>query len=264
MQYYESEVPPNECPICQDERSYLNWRGQQWTTLAELQSKGYKNVITETESNLYKLMTVPALAISQRAFIVRTDEGNLLWDCVSYIDQSTIDEVSRLGGIRAIAISHPHYYSSMVEWSQAFGNVPIYIHHLDRKWIMRKSPSEIVWNGSTRKLFGGLEMVHLGGHYAGGTVLHWPNGAGGKGVVLSADIIKSAEDRKWAAFMYSYPNMIPLPGRKVREMSDKICRYKFERLYSSFDGFEILSEARNAVKKSADRYNKFLKYSKKF
>ena len=29
--------------------------------------------------------------------------------------------MNELGGIAAIAISHPHYYTSMVEWSRAFG-----------------------------------------------------------------------------------------------------------------------------------------------
>ncbi len=47
--------------------------------------------------------------------------------------------VRRLGGIAAIAISHPHYYTTMVEWSRAFGNAPIFLHELDRKWISRSA-----------------------------------------------------------------------------------------------------------------------------
>ncbi|MGI0090856.1 MAG: MBL fold metallo-hydrolase, partial [Nitrososphaerales archaeon] len=94
-----------------------------------------------------------------------------------------------------------------------------------------------------------------------GTVLHWPQGANSRGVVLSGDIIKSAEDRRWAAFMYSYPNMIPLSGKIVRRMADTICTYKFERMYSSFEDLEIISKARAAVRRSADRYIRFLRVS---
>ena len=37
------------------------------------------------------------------------------------MDDATIARVNELGGIAEIAISHPHYYTSMVEWSRAFG-----------------------------------------------------------------------------------------------------------------------------------------------
>ncbi|MGI0091930.1 MAG: hypothetical protein ACREBS_09490, partial [Nitrososphaerales archaeon] len=136
--------------------------------MEELASKGYQNVISEAEADLYKIRTQPSVAISQRAFLVRTTEGNLLWDCVSYIDESTIDAIRKLGWVIAIAISHPHYYSTMVEWSEAFDDAPIYINNLDRKWIMRKSSNIALWKGGKKKLFAGLELVRLGGHFDGG------------------------------------------------------------------------------------------------
>ena len=57
---------------------------------------------------------MPAFGIGQRALLVRTREGNILWDCVSLIDSDTVALIKALGGIYAIAISHPHYYTSMV------------------------------------------------------------------------------------------------------------------------------------------------------
>lgn len=56
--------------------------------------------------------TEPSFAIGQRALLVRTPQGNVLWDSITLIDDATVDAVRKLGGIRAIAISHPHYYSS--------------------------------------------------------------------------------------------------------------------------------------------------------
>jgi hypothetical protein len=34
-------APRKDCPICEDERQYVGWDGQQWTTLAELRGAGY-------------------------------------------------------------------------------------------------------------------------------------------------------------------------------------------------------------------------------
>ncbi len=43
-----------------------------------------------------------------------------------------LQAVEKLGCIRAIAISHPHFYSSMVAWGRQF-NAPIYVHEVGRK-----------------------------------------------------------------------------------------------------------------------------------
>lgn len=139
-QFPSRPQPPTECPICQDSRQYVGWSGQQWTTLDELR-KTHENEITEEEPGLFSIHTKPSFAIGQRAFLIKTAEGNLLWDCVALIDDMTKTEIRRLGGISAIAISHPHYYTTMVEWSRAFDNAPVYLHELNRPWIMRPDPS---------------------------------------------------------------------------------------------------------------------------
>ena len=79
----------------------------------------------------------PKAGIGQRAFLVRTKEGNVLFDCVPPLDDATVAAVKKLGGLAAVAVSHPHYYTTMVEWSHAFGKVPVHIHKLDAKWVMR-------------------------------------------------------------------------------------------------------------------------------
>src|SRR5262245_61834919 len=114
-QYPDSAAPPTHCPICEDERQYIGWNGQQWTTLAKLQ-QSRKNIVKSHEPGLTGIGSDPRFAIGQRALLVQTAQGNLLWDCISMIDDATIAAVQALGGINAISISHPHYYSSMVEW----------------------------------------------------------------------------------------------------------------------------------------------------
>src|SRR5690242_19210820 len=157
-QYPESARPPEHCPICEDERQYVGPDGQEWTTLEKLRET-HKNTIKQEEEDLYSINTEPKLGIGQRAFLIRTPRGNLLWDCVGLIDDPTISRIKELGGIAEIAISHPHYYTSMVEWSRAFGDAPIHIHEAERPWVMRPDPCVRFWNGESRTLLGGLPLV---------------------------------------------------------------------------------------------------------
>ena len=210
-QFSETLQPPAHCPICEDERQYVNPDGQKWTTLEELRSS-HKNIIKQEEPDLYSINTEPKFGIGQRAFLIRTDKGNILWDCVALVDDATIARVTELGGIAEIAISHPHYYTSMVEWSRAFGGAPIHLHEAERPWVMRPDPCIHFWTGGTHELRAGLKLVSTGGHFEGYQVLHWPAGAGGRGALMAGDQPQICMDPKQVSFMYSYPNYIPLNG----------------------------------------------------
>ena len=251
-QFAESDAPPAACPICSDERQYIGYDGQRWTTLEELQ-RDYHNVIKPVEPGLTGIGTHPTFAIGQRALLVQTPHGNLLWDCVSLIDEPTVAAVRALGGVRAIAISHPHYYSSMVEWSRAF-DAPIYLHADDQQNIMRPDPAIELWQGETRELWEGLTLIRCGGHFAGGQVAHWAAGAGGAGVLLTGDIIQVVQDRRYVSFMYSYPNLIPLPARAVRRIVAAVEPYAFARIYGAWWDKIIPEDAKGAVARSAARY----------
>jgi len=182
--------------------------------------------------------------------------GNLLWDCISLLDDKTIAEVRAHGGIRAIAISHPHFYSSMVEWSERFG-AQIFLHAADRQWVMRESPRIQFWEGTTLSLWDGLTLINCGGHFEGGTVLHWPaasRGCGSKGALLTGDIIQVVEDRRYVSFMRSYPNLIPLGAAAIHHIIEMIEPFLFEQLYGAWWQANILSDAKAAVAQSAQRY----------
>ena len=251
-QFAAPERAPERCPICDDERQYVGWDGQRWTTLENL-SRDYHNVIRAEEPGLTGIGTHPSFAIGQRALLVQTPGGNILWDCVSLLDEPTIAAVRALGGIAAIAISHPHYYSCMVEWARAF-NAPVYLHAADRAWVMRPDPALAFWEGEARELGDGLTLLHCGGHFAGGTVLHWAAGAEGRGALLSGDILQVVQDRRYVSFMYSYPNLIPLPAATVRRIADAVAPYTFDRLYGAWWGRVVQEDAKAAVARSAARY----------
>jgi hypothetical protein len=251
-QFAESESPPLHCPICEDERQYIGWNGQQWTTLENLGSS-HHNIIKAIEPGLTGIGTHPDFAIAQRALLVQTPQGNVLWDCISLIDEPTIAVIQALGGIQSIAISHPHYYSSMVEWGNAF-DATIYLHAADQQWVMRPDSCIHFWEGDTYPLADGLNLIHCGGHFAGGTVLHWSTGAEGRGALLSGDILTVVSDRRYVSFMYSYPNLIPLSAEKVGEIAAAVEPYDFDRIYGAWWGRVVSQNGKQSVRLSAQRY----------
>jgi len=168
---------------CEDERQFVRHGGQEWTTLKRLAADHHNRLEVEAPR-------LPGIGIT-------------------LLDGQTAAELNARGGIRAIAISHPHYYTTMVDWAERF-DAQIFLHTADREWVMRKSSRIRFWEGTTLSLWDGLTPINCGGHFEGGAVLHWPAGANGKGALLTGDIIQVVQDRRYVSFMRSYPNLIPL------------------------------------------------------
>lgn len=253
-QFAQTAHEPEQCPICEDERQYVGHNGQQWTTLPKLQ-QSYHNCIDQQENNLYGIGTEPKFAIGQRALLIQSKQGNILWDCISLIDDTTIEAVNSLGGISAIAISHPHYYAAAIEWAKAF-DVQVYLHQADQQWVMRPDPAIEFWTGDTLTLQPNITLIKAGGHFAGGTVCHWAAGTQGAGTLCSGDIIQVVADRRWVSFMYSYPNYIPLCATKVQHILNAIEPCAFDRIYGAFWNAIVSSDAKASVRRSAKRYIK--------
>jgi hypothetical protein len=235
-QYAPTPKPPASCPICLDERQYVTPAGQSWTTLDVLAQRNM-NAIRELEPGLISLLTFPHFGIGQRALFLRTPHGNVLWDCIALVDRATVEMINAMGGIKAMAISHPHY----------------------RKWIMRSGPSISLWKGETKELLPGLTLICSGGHYRGGTVLHWPAGAGGKGTLLSGDIVQVVQDNKSVSFMWSFPNIIPLSAPRVEGVVNSLKPYAFDRIHGAFADRTIWSDGKGVLERSADRYLKIIR-----
>ena len=255
-QFPAGEEPPAACAVCEDARQYLAPGGQRWTTLGALR-RTHRNAWQRLEPGLYGIGTEPRFAIGQRALLLRTPTGNVLWDCIALLDDATIDVVRALGGVAAVAISHPHYYTTMVEWAHAFG-APVVLHADDRRWVMRPDPSIRFWDGETHGLaelgVEGITLVRCGGHFEGATVLHWPAGAEGRGALLTGDVLQVVPDRRYVSFMRSYPNLIPLDASSVRRIVAAVAPYGYDRVYGAWWDMHIEHDARAAVERSAARY----------
>jgi hypothetical protein len=247
-QYPETDEPPGACSICEDPRQYVPYdEGQVWVSREAF--TGDHEPELRDDHGILGLCSTPSFAIGQRALLVKSRAGNVLWDCIPYLDDAVIERVTGEGGIAAIAISHPHFHSAMVDWAHAFG-CPVYVHESNRKWVQRPDPAVRFWSGETLDLGGGLTLVRCGGHFDGSQVLHWEE----RRALLTGDTVHVIPDRRFVSFMYSYPNAIPLPPSKVQGIADALAPFEFDTIYGSWWGAVVERDGSGAVRRSADRY----------
>ena len=251
-QYADLPVAPSNCKVCSDDRQYVGWSGQRWTTHEEL--AGAHDTRIELDGDLLGIGITPSFAIPQRALYLQTDAGNILWECTSLVTPRAVAELKARGGVDMIAISHPHFYASMIEWSEALGGVPILLNAADRQWVHRSSSKVSFWTGDVHRLSPSVSLYRCPGHFPGSTVLHWTQGSHGKGVLLSGDALHVVQDRRHVTFMYSVPNYIPARPECVMEIRQRLEGLAFDDVYGYTWGLNIRGGARAAVDESFDRY----------
>jgi hypothetical protein len=255
--YPDEESPPEKCVICVDERQWVPPSGQRWTTLAELAAAGHRSEIRQVEEELLGIGVDPPVAIGQRALVIQTAEGNLLWDPPGFLDERAVEAVNDIGGLRAVTASHPHFYGSIVEWSRAF-NAKILLPQADAHWLTRPDPAVRTWSGSLEVL-PGVTLIQCGGHFPGSAVAHWADGAGGAGALLTGDTIFVTPGEERVTFVWSAPNRLPLPERAVRAVVEAVRPYRFDRIYGGWWQPVLRARAREILRASADRYVQFLR-----
>lgn len=250
-QYPEAETM-TECRVCSDERQYVGWKGQRWTTSTEIAAN--HQIQFEDCAGVMTMALAPEFAIGQRAFLIPQEGGLVMWECLPTVTQAALDRIASMGGVQAIAISHPHFYSAMHEWSAALGGVPIYLHDADEDWVGYDSPFLRFWDGERFALTGSIELVHLPGHFSGSTGLLWKTGPRPGGSLYPGDAIQVVMDRRFVSFMRSYPNLIPFGPKALKRLEDHVTPLAFSDLYGSFAGREIIGDAKERVEASFARY----------
>lgn len=256
-QHADSTTPPETCRVCRDPRQYVGWDGQRWASLTEL-AHDHRCDIRSLEAGLWGIGVEPQVAIGQRALLVQTAGGNLLWDIPGFVDRAAMEAVADMGGVAAISASHPHFYGVMVEWAQAF-QAPIWLPSADRDWVMRPDPAVEFYDDEIEPV-PGVRLIRTGGHFPGSAVAHWRAGADGRGVLLTGDTITVTQDRDRVSIMWSYPNLIPLDEETVLEVARRVEPLAYDRIYGGWWGRVVDGEAREKVAASIDRYIAMLRH----
>lgn len=245
------------CHICDDPRQFVPPFGQTFTNLSQLRFD-HRNVFTpcETDPNFIFIETAPKFAIGQRAMLIKTPRGNILWDCVAYLDRDTVKRIEEEGGLKGIVISHPHYYTTHVNWAQAF-KCPVYVAAEDEGWATSKSSHRKTITEIETDILPGsnTKVIKLGGHFPGSLVLLYkhrlliadtivttPAGMGDwsiNGLGEKVDASGAPPDRNTFSFLWSIPNMIPLGPDEMLRMWKILRGYEFEATHGAFNGMNI-------------------------
>ncbi len=246
-----AQPTPPVCPICADERQFVPGDGQIWTSRERLESEGHRLVVKEREPGLFALHVEPRFGIGQTCYLAQTEHGNLLFDVPACIDAEAVAALDELGGVAAIAPSHPHMFGVQLEWSVAFDGAPIHICSADSEWLQRRGEA-IVFYDDAVDVLPGVRLQKVGGHFAGSAIALWA-GADDRGVMLSGDSIGPVARTGWVTFMRSFPNYLPLSAAVVRRIAASVAALDFDRMYGNF-GQQISEGAHRAVQESAQRY----------
>ncbi|CZR55231.1 related to metallo-beta-lactamase family protein [Phialocephala subalpina] len=265
------------CRICDDPRQFVPPTGQAFTTLADLKKGEYKNEWKpfDGDERFWSIWTEPKFAIGQRAVLIKTTQGNVLWDCITFLDVETVEWINGMGGLAAIVISHPHYYTTHLEWAQAF-SCPVYLSWEDKQWLNRLDPmgasrtfihsrtEEIEVRGEST----GVRALKLGGHFPGSlvclahnrlliadTLVTTPAGLGdwSKGPGSRSTIDSRPPGMNSYSFMWSIPNMIPLSPEEIAGMWELLKGYEFESTHGAFVGTEVRDGGGGSGKRVKER-----------
>ncbi|KAL8647649.1 MAG: hypothetical protein Q9210_005433 [Variospora velana] len=261
--------------------------GQQWTSLTSLGEK-HSNKWEQSPFNpkIWSIWTEPKVrwsrvridrfgersvnglgqfAIGQRAMLLRTPKGNVLWDLVSFIDKPLLNfvctfsshdssydtnlmpftKIEGLGGLKAIVISHPHFYTTYIEWADHFG-CSVYMAADDQEWICRKptDPKTIkLIEGASETILQDVTVIKAGGHFPGSLVLHWDDQLFIADTIMTVPSAHSPHPRPPGqtsySFQWSIPNMIPLGPKEITQIWQSIKRYDFHTTYGAFNGMTV-------------------------
>ncbi|MDW9378695.1 hypothetical protein [Chryseobacterium sp. JV558] len=239
------------CAICMEERQYVPAAGQEWTS-HDILLKTHATEIKQLNDKLYEICITPKFAIGQRAFLLISEHGNILWDCIPLLDENVIDFIRSKGGLKAIAFSHPHYYSNMNDWADLF-RCPVYIHKNDEPYISEKGNNILLWEENELPLWDGMCLINIGGHFAGSTILLHTT-MSEKGTVLCGDTFYLSPSMKHFAVMYSYPNRIPLPLKEIKRIKEQVKNINFDSVYGFYPYQNLPHNAKEILMDSLERY----------
>lgn len=242
--------------IPQDPRQFVPPNGQSWTTHEKLLHESHSNVITHLQdqglSNVWTIRTEPKVGIGQRCFFLTTPNGNVLWDCITLLDLATIDFINKRGGLKAIVISHPHFYSTHLRWAETF-RCPAYISAEDVEWCVQQDLQHRrrLIESPALEILPGIHVIKLGGHFPGSSVLRYEE-SGSKpedAHLFVADTFLTTPsalyhvDRQPGttsySFLWSIPNAIPLPPATISAMWQKLKPWAFSSTHGLMTGQDV-------------------------
>lgn len=207
---------------------------------------------TPGDPKVFTITTHPPFAIGQRAFFIKTPHGNILWDLVALLDDYTKWFIESHGGLAAVVISHPHYYTTHAYWASVFG-CPVYVAIEDRVWLSHDIDATDIYEwitSGTRLIVPGVIAIKVGGHFDGSLCLHVQEHEPRTNRLYISDSLVTVPSANGPfthppngvssyAFMWSIPNMIPITPKAIRGICDALQPFEFESTHGAFKGQDV-------------------------
>lgn len=173
-----------------------------------------------------------------------------------------MDFIASRGGLRAIVISHPHYYTTHQDWARTF-DCPVWVSEEDaEEWVSRRDGDDgdgdddgqgrrrrrLIPRGRVEEdvLGAGNEVVKaikVGGHFPGSLVLLWEKKLFvADSLVTTPSALYHVNRRPGTnsyVFMWSIPNMIPLPPSEIYKIWQALRKHEFESTHGAFVGTDV-------------------------
>lgn len=187
----------------------------------------------------------------------------MLWDLVAWIDEETVEFIREKGGLKAIVISHPHFWTTHLEWVEQFG-CPVYLQEADAEWcvissfypitshtpylssnrLQRPDPHPLrKFISGTTTILPGVTSLQAGGHFPGSSFLCWDRKLFIADTMMSVPSGFYHKDRQPGtvsfSFMWAYPNMIPLSPEAIMGIWRSIRGWEFEATFGGFMGQDV-------------------------
>ncbi|WVQ79136.1 hypothetical protein IAT38_001231 [Cryptococcus sp. DSM 104549] len=263
----------DNCTICEDPRQFVPESGQAWSSLAELGSSSKHSLLPDKEdARVNHIQTEPPFGINQTPFLIETAGGSYIWECAAFLSLGLIGHLTELKTpLKAIAISHPHFFSTSLTWARAL-RVPLYLCEADKEWFQRlddvKESDDVRWWTGEAELGPGVKVIQCGGHFPGSSVLYWdrllepppspshlpttPTPV--SGLLFTSDTIGVQANQTRFTFLWSAPNLIPLRPRSVLAVAERVKGLSFGQATSSWPGRWVREDARKVLEESVVEY----------
>jgi glyoxylase-like metal-dependent hydrolase (beta-lactamase superfamily II) len=194
--------------------------------------------IVQLEEDIWRFYVRPNLGIRHYAFFIQRPGGNVLMDMQPILTNDLAAWIGAKGGLKAIVLSHPHYYGAMDDFSTRF-HAPVWIHATDRDWAVGYPNVECL-DAEDHSFDETLGMIHIPGQFEGGLCLLY---ARHRGILFTGDTLMVSPTTGELSAWKSTPRQVPYTRDEFHVIREGILALEFDQLYASVRG-EIRSGAK--------------------
>ena len=178
-QFPESAAPPPACPVCEDDRQYVTWTGQTWPSIEQMAKR--QNLVWREDFGILGIAPSP---IRHRAAGAAGARGRWRPDVGLHLALVTRPPSASPGlaggGDRRLASALLQLGGRLERGVRRRAGLPA-----RRRPACVTRPDRLEpWTGDNHRFPGDLLLFRTGGHFAGGTIMHWRRGSGRAGCAV--------------------------------------------------------------------------------